>query len=108
MADTPAPKQQIVHEVQGLYFNGFSVGYGSSDVSIRLKLDNVIYSDLKCSYTTAKTLAGALARTIEKLEEATTHKLMTIDEVNIALADERNRVKSGLTKIETPDDGEPA
>jgi len=64
-----------------LYFNGFGLAFGNSDVTIKLNLENVEILELKASYTTAKTLAEGLAKMMEKFEGVTDHRVMAIDEV---------------------------
>ena len=69
-----------------MYFNGFAVAMGSSDFSLRLRVDNVDFIECKASYTTIKTLAEKLSFAVKSFEELTNHPLMTTEDVNKALA----------------------
>jgi len=64
-----------------LYFNGFALAFGNSDITIKLNLENMEVLELKASYTTAKTLASGLAQMMEQFERVTNHTVMVIDEV---------------------------
>ena len=79
-------------EIQTVYFNGFAVGYGNADISMRLMIDNVDIVELKASYTTAKTLAQALNKTIERFESLTNHPLLTTQEITGKIIEQK---KSG-------------
>ena len=76
-------------EIQTVYFNGFFVGYGNADVSLRLMIDNVDFVELKASYTTAKTLAEALSTTIERFEKLTSYPLLTTEEITAKIVEEK-------------------
>lgn len=63
--------------IQFAYFNGFALALGNSDFSIRLRLDNTDFVELKASFTTVKTLAQNLTEMVKHFEEITGHPLMT-------------------------------
>jgi hypothetical protein len=81
MIDPLEKSPPSMREIQMVYFNGFAVGFGNADISIRLKIDNVDIVELKASYTTAKTMAEALRITIDQFESVTDHTLLTAKEI---------------------------
>ena len=64
-----------------LYFNGFGLAFGNSDITIKLNLENMEVLELKASYTTAKTLGEGLSKMMEQFERVTNHTVMVINEV---------------------------
>ena len=81
MPENPTPSTPSAQSVQMIYFNGFTIGMGGADFSVRLKIDNVDQLELKASYTVIKTLAEKLNLTVKKFESITNHNLMTVEEV---------------------------
>jgi hypothetical protein len=77
--DVNAPAQPS--EISVFYFNGFTISFGTSDITIILKRDEDDVLRLKSSYTTAKTFAAGLSSTIERFEKVTDHNVMTIFDV---------------------------
>jgi hypothetical protein len=76
---------QGVIGVPVLYFNGFTLNLGASDIGLLAMLDGQPQMKLAMSFTTAKTLSGMLAELVSKLEAATQHAIMKADEVNAGL-----------------------
>ena len=60
-----------------LYANGFVTTMGTGDVMVILEHNGRPTGVLNLSYTVAKTLSISLGQTIAKLEEATSHQIMT-------------------------------
>ncbi len=67
--------------IQNLYFNGFELQSSLSDVGAFLFLDGRPVVRLSMSFTTAKTLAENLGRAIKVFEDATSHTIMTVEDV---------------------------
>lgn len=101
MADEPARQKQpgvpdapqfapplmgipILPEEKSLYFNGFAIAVGGGDVVLTLLRNGVPLQTLNASFTVAKTLGAAIVGSIQKLEEATNHTIMTIQDVATA------------------------
>lgn len=89
----PADQQRQGAEPQGaqlpsLYFNGFQLGSTLSDMGLLLMLDGQPLARLSMSFTTAKTLQKHLSDVMHRFEELTSHKIMTMDEVQSGLNQE--------------------
>jgi hypothetical protein len=80
----PLENLGVLPPQSSLYFNGFEVGLTSADLIMTLKLNNQRLVTCNCSFTTAKTLLSALRGTVETLEKATSHAIMTIYDVKAA------------------------
>ncbi len=85
MVDVPKNPGQntIIREIAipHLYFNGFELQSSLSDVGAFLLLDGQPVVRLSLSFTTAKTFAENLGNVIKAFEEATSHTIMTIENV---------------------------
>lgn len=85
MVDVPKNPGQntFVREIaiQNLYFNGFELQSSLSDVGAFLLLDGQPVVRLSMSFTTAKTFAENLGSAIKLFEDATSHTIMTIENV---------------------------
>ena len=66
------------------YFNGFELSSSLSDMSATLMIDGQPQFRIAFSFTTAKTLAKALAEAVTKFEEATGKDLLTMGDVEEA------------------------
>jgi len=86
MPDEKTPDRPL--EKCTIYFNGFGMGIGTSDISIQLHLDNEPVVELKASYTTIKTFASALAATVDRFERMTNHKILTINDISDSMRKE--------------------
>jgi len=64
------------------YFNGFGVALTIGDVMVSLSHNNKQFLLLNTSYTVAKSLAKALNDTIDQLENKTSNKIMTVEEIH--------------------------
>lgn len=82
--EVPVPLTQVM-EVQNLYFNGFGLGLGNSDINAILLQNGQPILRLNMSYTTAKTLLVHLQDIMGKLEEVTDHEIMTTMQVSEGL-----------------------
>ena len=83
MAQPEAPKAPIA--IQNIYFNGFQLTLSNADVHATLLLNNQPALGISMSYTTAKTLSGALTELIGSLEKVTRREIMTAQEVGKGL-----------------------
>jgi len=86
MPDEKTPDRPI--EKSAVYFNGFGMGIGTSDISIQLHLDNEPVVELKASYTTVKTFALALMATVQRFEQITSHNILTINDISDSMRKE--------------------
>ena len=96
MADEPkasGPKlfQQIT--IPNHYFNGFELSSSFSDMGVMLLLDGQPQARLSMSFTTAKTLATNLSSMIEAFERATSHNIMTMEEVRQGMESDAQKNK---------------
>lgn len=82
----PTTLNSLAGQVATLYGNGFQLALSNADVSLIVQLDNVPQLRVAMSYTTAKTLQLKMGELVAKLEEATSHSIMTSDDVAIGLA----------------------
>ncbi len=64
-----------------IYINGFSINIGPADCRIGLMLDGTTTTDIRMSYTTAKTLAMKLAEATQYLDSKLEHPIYTIDDI---------------------------
>jgi hypothetical protein len=71
----------ILPEEKSLYFNGFGIAVGSGDIVLTLMRNGVPTLTLNASFTVAKTFGESMVDCIRKLEEVTSHKIMTVQEV---------------------------
>lgn len=71
--------------VRHSYFNGFEISTSLSDMGLILMVDGQPFSRLSFSFTTAKTLALQLSGALAAFEQATDHKVMSMDEVQKGL-----------------------
>jgi hypothetical protein len=71
--------------VRHVYFNGFELGMSLSDAGVWLLLDGQPQCRITMSFTTAKTLALALADHMRDFEAATQHTIMTMADVQMAV-----------------------
>lgn len=99
MADK-VPTQEQPIELPNIYFNGFQLSLSNADVNGLLLLNNQPALGISMSYTTAKTLAGALNEIVGALEKVTNHEIMTTKEVGKGL-------ESLLSNKQGSDDGQP-
>jgi len=77
-----APQSVTLNQVINIpnhYFNGFQLGLTNSDISLLIMNNGGPQAHLNMSYTTAKSLMVMLTDSIERLEKATDHKLMTTE-----------------------------
>ncbi len=74
-----------VMEIPDIYFNGFQLLLGNSDLNALLLRNNFPVARLNMSFTTAKTLLVHLEDLMQKLERVTKHDIMTTMEVNEGL-----------------------
>jgi thermostable 8-oxoguanine DNA glycosylase len=92
--DDPFPTKESPSQPEAIpvqYFNGFSLGVGNADFSMKLRLENQDFVLLKCSYTVAKTLAEKLPAVVTRFEKMTGHTLMTTQESMKALKAEAEK-----------------
>ncbi|MGB4948657.1 MAG: hypothetical protein WBQ05_15865 [Candidatus Competibacter denitrificans] len=80
----------IPERCQAVYFNGFAVAVGPSDVVLALQLNGKPNLVLNTSYTVAKTLAESLAAVITELEQKAGTKIMTTQVVSAAIAPDQS------------------
>ena len=71
----------ILPEEKSVYFNGFAIGVGGSDVVLTLVRNGVPIQTLNASFTVAKTLGESIVTAIQQLERNTNHQIMTVQEV---------------------------
>lgn len=95
MVDIPknAGQNTFVREIAipSHYFNGFELQSSLSDVAAFLLLDGQPVARLSMSFTTAKTFSENLGNAIKAFEDATNHKIMTIE--NVKSGFERSGIK---------------
>jgi len=102
--ETPQPERREgiqkrqTREIEGVYFNGFTIAVGNADVSLQLRIENQPVMMLKMSYTVAKTLGEMLHARIGDFERITHHPLMTTRETLKALQAEAARLKAEKEK----------
>lgn len=68
-------------DIPAFYFNGFQLGLSNADINGVLLLNNQPHATISMSYTTAKTLAEALAEMVAALESVTERTIMTTKQV---------------------------
>jgi hypothetical protein len=72
IAQMDSPQQlTIPMGIPTIYFNGIGVGIGAVDISVVLNHNQMPITELKIPYPVAKTLAKALAGSIENYERMT-------------------------------------
>jgi hypothetical protein len=91
----PKPAPQAPQPIGLIYFNSFRLSVSSADVGFGLQVDGFDSLEVKCSFTTAKTLSGALVELIKQLEESTGHNFMTQNQVAASMAEYAKRKSSG-------------
>lgn len=64
-----------------VYFNGFAIGIGNADITLRLHNDEDHISELKLSFQTAKSLAMGLVGALKELEGKLGSDVLTSFEV---------------------------
>jgi hypothetical protein len=79
-------QQALRGPIPRFYANQCLVAQTSSDLSIVMINNGVPGGTLSMSYETAKSLARDLEKTITNFEEAIGHKVQTIEEITIAMA----------------------
>lgn len=88
MSDANPDQQEEELELSGipsLYFNGFQIVVGNSDILLILKRNNESIQVTNMSYTIAKTLAVKMSQIIQTLERKTDNQIMTTDYLGNAL-----------------------
>jgi hypothetical protein len=99
----PIPRAiRILPAEKSIYFNGFEMGLGQSDIVLTAKVNENPIITLNMSFSTAKTLSEKLQKAILILEKATGRSIMTIDEIKEATPKIVN-----LSKIEDLSKAEP-
>ena len=73
-------------DIPHVYANNFRSALTTSDVFLILMRDGRPKATLNLSYTVAKSLAKSLSDTIEVLEKATGHSIMTIVDVDAGMS----------------------
>jgi hypothetical protein len=84
----PAPEARVQQPnpgLPGLYFNGFELITTLSDMGVLVMMDSQPQLRLSMSFTTAKTLAEGLSRTVAAFEKATSHNIMNMEGVRVGL-----------------------
>lgn len=71
--------------VPQLYVNGFKAGCSTADVFVVIQHNGNDTAVLNMSFTLAKTLAEALDKVIEQLEQKSGQKIMTADTIARAI-----------------------
>jgi hypothetical protein len=82
--ETDAATLHFLPPASSYYFNGFEMGVTNADLILTIKLNNQPLATLNMSFTTAKTLREAMCKTLDALESATNHDIMSIDDVKKA------------------------
>ena len=80
----PPASIPILPVEKSLYFNGFAMAVGGGDIILTLLRNGVPIQTLNASFTVAKTFGDAIVGSIQKLEEATNHTIMTVQDVTAA------------------------
>lgn len=91
MSDTDPNQQEeelALSGIPSLYFNGFQIAVGNSDIVLLLKRNSETIQITNMSYTIAKTLAVKLSQIIQSLETKSDNQIMTTDYLNNVLSKE--------------------
>jgi len=97
MADNPPnpltanPALSLASE--SVYFNGFGIALTAGDVMVTLIRNGSAVINLNGSYTVMKSLSDGLEKAVKELEGLMDHKIMTVEEISIAMTDKMNAKK---------------
>lgn len=88
MSDASPDQQKEILDfsaIPPLYFNGFKIAVGNSDIVLFLIRNNETIQVANMSYTTAKTLAVKMSQIIQTIERKSDNQIMTTDYLDKAL-----------------------
>src|SRR3989304_6622316 len=82
-------EKAVEDNIETIYFNGFTNALGVGDVVILLQKNSKSVAILNTSYTVAKTLAIKLGEMISFLEDKTSQKMLTTDQITKFTTEEK-------------------